>query len=96
MRSGQAWKNQGIKCEIRASLEKSGNFSLLREFFHSLVVFALSLSLHMPIDFLGQLKTAEKNVKKSGIFEKQFGKRGKVREFFLKGVLRTLYSAANL
>ena len=65
-------KSQGIKFEIRENLEnleKSGNFCLFWEFFHTLV-FAPSLFLYMPSNFLGSLKIARKNVIKSRNFEK--------------------------
>ena len=45
-------ESQGIEFEVRENLENSVNFCLVKEFFHTLIVIALSLSVHMPSDFL--------------------------------------------
>ena len=61
------------------NLENSGNFCLIREFFHTFIVFAPSISVHMLINFLGPLKAAGKNVES--------------QEIFLRGILRPLFEA---
>ena len=82
LRSGKSWKSQGI-------FVFSGNFCLVREFFHTFIVFAPSLSVHMPGIFFGPSKTAGKNVKKSGDFEKLSLENLENSGIFLKGIMRT-------
>ena len=59
MKSGETWST--LKSQIIFVL--SGNFCFVREFFHSLIVFAPSLSVHISRNFFGPSKTAGKTEK---------------------------------
>ena len=73
-----SWESgkSGNVCELNLRLGKSWKTWKIREFLsgqgflHTLIVNVPSLSVHMLSNFLDLLKTAGKNAKKSGNFEK--------------------------